>query len=283
MKKWTFIIDVARCHDCNNCFLSCKDEFCDNDHGTYSLSQPKHGQRWMNIKRTERGQYPRVDVGYLSQPCMHCDESSCMSAAQNDAVYKRDDGIVIIDPVKAKGQKQLVDACPYQAIWWNEEHQVPQKCTFCAHLLDNGWQEPRCVQACPTDALSAERLDESELAELISKEQLEVYQPELDTRPRVYYKNLYRYSRCFISGSAALPDIDECAEGAVVTLSASQFNKDLQTTTNNYGDFKIDNLLPDGESVSLKLEYPGYENQVKSVELTGSIDLGTINFSKNTV
>ena len=24
---WGLIIDVARCHDCNNCFLACKDEF----------------------------------------------------------------------------------------------------------------------------------------------------------------------------------------------------------------------------------------------------------------
>jgi Fe-S-cluster-containing dehydrogenase component len=281
MKKWTFIIDVAKCHDCNNCFLACKDEFCDNDHLPYSISQPNHGHRWMNIQRTERGQYPRVDVGYLSQPCMHCDEPACLSAAENGSIYKRDDGIVIIDPVKSKGQKNLVESCPYHAIWWNEEKQIPQKCTFCAHLLDNGWAEPRCVQSCPTGAMSVHLLDDVELNGLVTKKKLEVYQPQLNTKPRVYYKNLYRFTRCFISGSAALSDVDECAEGAVVTVSGIQLNIDLRTETNNYGDFKIDDLIPDGQKIILQLEYPGYEKQIKNLKLTDSIDLGTIHFLKN--
>ena len=32
---------------------------------------------------------------------------------------------MLIDPVKAKGRKDLVDTCPYGHIWWNEEYQVP--------------------------------------------------------------------------------------------------------------------------------------------------------------
>jgi Fe-S-cluster-containing dehydrogenase component len=138
MKKWNLIIDVGKCHDCNNCFLACKDEHVGNDWPPHSAGQPWHGQRWMNIMRKERGQYPLVDVAYRPTPCMHCDRPHCMEAAGNRAVHKRDDGIVIIDPEKARGQKGLVDACPYGATWWNEEKELPQKCTFCAHLLDDG-------------------------------------------------------------------------------------------------------------------------------------------------
>ena len=36
MKKWNMIIDVAKCHDCNNCFLACKDEHVENDWPPYS-------------------------------------------------------------------------------------------------------------------------------------------------------------------------------------------------------------------------------------------------------
>jgi len=276
MKKWTFIIDVAKCHDCNNCFLACKDESCGNDHLPYSLSQPKHGHRWMNIQRVERGQYPRVDVGYLPQPCMHCDEPACMQADTNNSISKRDDGIVIIDPVKAKGQKQLVDACPYHAIWWNEEEEVPQKCTFCAHLLDDGWQQPRCVQACPTEALSARLLDDSELAEMINTEQLEVYHPEHHTRPRVFYKNLFRYTSSFVAGGVALQDIDECAEKATVTLSGASMEQELEILTNNYGDFKFDSLSARGESFTLSVEYPGYEKQVRQFTFKESLNLGVL-------
>jgi Fe-S-cluster-containing dehydrogenase component len=72
-----------------------------------------------------------------------------MKAATDGAVRKRPDGIVIIDPVKSKGQKQIVDACPYGAVTWNEEKQIPQAWPFDAHLLDHGWTRTRAEQACP--------------------------------------------------------------------------------------------------------------------------------------
>ena len=105
MDKWNLIIDVEKCEDCNNCFLACKDEHVDNDWPGYAVSQPLHGQLWMNIMRKERGQYPLIDVAYLPVPCMHCDNAPCIKAARDGAVYKRDDGIVIIDPIKAMDQK----------------------------------------------------------------------------------------------------------------------------------------------------------------------------------
>ena len=55
----------------------------------------------------------------------------------------REDGIVIIDPEKSKGQKQIVDSCPYGAISWNEGKQIPQAWPFDAHLLDEGWTRTR--------------------------------------------------------------------------------------------------------------------------------------------
>jgi Fe-S-cluster-containing dehydrogenase component len=220
MKKWNLIIDVAKCEDCNNCFLSCKDEFGDNDFPGYSAAQPKHGHRWMNIMRKERGMCPAIDVAYLPTPCMHCDNALCIKQAKEGAVYKRDDGIVIIDPEKSKGQKEIVDACPYGVIWWNEERNIPQKCTLCAHLLDAGWKEPRCVQACPTGALRVIRAEDAEMQKIVDSENLECLHPEFNTKPRVYYKNLYRYLKCFIGGSVAFEKegITDCAEGARVAL-----------------------------------------------------------------
>src|SRR5574340_1175107 len=139
MNRWNLIIDVAKCHDCNNCYLACKDEFFENDFPPYSAAQPRHGHRWIDLERKERGRYPRVDVAYLPLSCMHCENASCIPASPNGAVHRRADGIVLIDPVKAKGQRAIVDACPYRVIYWNEESQLPQKCTLCAHLLDEGW------------------------------------------------------------------------------------------------------------------------------------------------
>ncbi len=97
------VIDVDRCMDCNDCFLADKDEFTGNDFPPYSVAQPWSGHRWMNIMRTERGQYPLVQVAYRPTPCLHCDDAPCIKDSPAGTVYKRDDGLVIIDPVKAEG------------------------------------------------------------------------------------------------------------------------------------------------------------------------------------
>jgi Fe-S-cluster-containing dehydrogenase component len=142
VKKWNIIIDVAECTNCNLCALSCQDEYAGNDWPGVAAEMPRHGHRWIDIKRKERGQHPLVDVAYLPVMCQHCDDAPCIKAAKDGAVTKRADGIVIIDPIKAKGQKQIVEACPYDAVFWNEEKQLPQAWPFDAHLLDPGPPPP---------------------------------------------------------------------------------------------------------------------------------------------
>ncbi len=156
MKKPGIAVNSARCMACYACFMACKDEHCGWD-TPVSKAQPELGQYWMNIVEWERGDNERrIRTATVPTMCDHCDNPECAKAAKNGAVYKREDGIVIIDPEKAVGQKQIVDACPAGVIYWNEELQLPQKCTMCAHLLDDpdypGF-EPRCVEACPNQAL----------------------------------------------------------------------------------------------------------------------------------
>jgi ferredoxin len=193
-----------------------------------------------------------------------------MGEPGDEAMYKRDDGIVIIDPVKARGRKDILDSCPYDVIWWNDEKEIPQKCTLCVHLLEDGWKAPRCVQACPTGALQIVSVEESEMQRLIEDKKLEPYKPEYQTEPRVYYANLYRYTNCFIAGSVALKDIDECAEGAQITLTNLSGGRNHLVETNNYGDFKFDGLERNSGEYSLKIEYPGYQTQELNVNLKES-------------
>jgi Fe-S-cluster-containing dehydrogenase component len=276
MKKWNLIIDVAKCEECHSCFLSCKDENVDNDFLPFSIAQPRHGQRWLDILTKERGQFPLIDVANMPVMCMHCDNAPCIKKAKDGAVYKLDSGIVIIDPVKAKGQKDIVSSCPYKAIWWNEEKQTPQKCTMCAHLLTDGWKEPRCVQACPTGAMRILSAEDSEMAGIVKEEKLEVLHPEWKTLPRVYYKNLYRYLKCFIAGSVAFQKdgITDCANGAKVTLYRKS-EKIGEMTADNYGDFKFDNI-DEGEGYRLEIAYGTYPVKTVGVSLTASQNAGTI-------
>ncbi len=275
MKKWNFILDVKLCQGCNNCFLACRDEFFENDFQPYSLAQQRHGQKWMSIKQKERGQYPRIDVAYLTAPCMQCDDAPCIKKSDG-AVYKREDGIVIIDPEKSKGKKDIVKTCPYNAISWNEESQVPQKCTFCVHLLEEGWKVPRCVQSCPTEALTAVNLEDEEMAALVTSENLEYYKPELGTKPRVYYKNLYRFTTCFISGGVAFKDTDECTEGATVSLKDPSGSLIVSVKTNNYGDFKLDGITKNSGLYTIDIEYPEYGKLTLTEEVSESRNLGVV-------
>jgi Fe-S-cluster-containing dehydrogenase component len=278
MKKWNLVVDVALCHDCNDCFLADKDEFVGNDFPPYSVAQPWSGHRWMNIERKERGQYPIVQVAYLPTPCMHCDDAPCIKDSPAGAVYKREDGLVIIDPVKAKGHPEITDTCPYGAIYWNEEAQVAQKCTGCAHLLDEGWTETRCSQVCPTGALTLVLADDAQMAKRTAAEGLEAYKPQLGTRPRVLYKNLYRWEKVFVSAAVVFKDSDECAEGAKVTLSAAGA-KVGEAVANNYGEFVVDRLQPGGE-YDVAIEAPGYKTYRGKAKPDKSLNLGLIFLEK---
>lgn len=277
MKKWNLIVDVARCNNCNNCFLANKDEHVDNDFPGYAAPQPRHGHRWINILRHERGSAPMVDVAYLPTMCNHCDEAPCVKASSDGAVYKRSDGIVIIDPQRAAGKKEIVGSCPYGAIWWNDEHNVAQSWIFDAHLLDHGWDEPRCAQVCPTGAIRSVKAEDAEMAEIAAKEALEVLYPELGTKPRVYYRNLYRCTKCFIGGSVAIDrnGVVDCLAGAGVTLTRAGASL-AEQRSDGYGDFKFDRLDKDSGAYAIEISQPGHGKKMVEVQLGESQYLGTI-------
>jgi Fe-S-cluster-containing dehydrogenase component len=276
MKKWNMIIDVAECTNCNLCTLATMDEYVGNDWPGYAAPMPRHGHQWINILQKERGQVPMIDIAYVPTMCNQCDNAPCMKADKTGAIGKRDDGIVIIDPVKAKGREDLVDACPYGHIWWNEELQLPQAWPFDAHLLDQGWQQTRGHQACPTGAMRAIKVEDEEMARMARDQGLEVMRPELGAKPRVYYRNLWRFTKCFIGGSvsAEANGAVDCVEGAAVRL-LKEGAPVAETTTDNYGDFKFDRLNENSGRYGVEISVNGRKKTVEAT-LGVSINLGEI-------
>jgi Fe-S-cluster-containing dehydrogenase component len=275
-KQRYFIIDIAKCRDCHNCSISCNGEHEGNDWPGYTVSQPKHGHVWMEVIRTERGQFPVVDVAYRPTPCMQCQEAPCVMAS-GGAISRRPDGIVIIDVEKALGRKDLIAACPYGSIYWNAERAVPQKCTLCAHLLDDGYQQPRCVQSCFTGALRVEHLEETQMARLVQAEGLAQIHPEWGTRPNTYYKNLFRFDKVFIAGSAALRvgDFVDCAKGAKARLFRGQ-ELLAEVMTDACGDFKFDQLEEDSGVYAIEVSLDGDRSGRVLVELGKSRNVGIV-------
>jgi Fe-S-cluster-containing dehydrogenase component len=243
--KWNLIVDVARCGNCNNCALAAKDELVGNEFPGYSAPHAAQGPGVMRLRRHVRGATPMVDVAYVPVMCNHCDDAPCIKAAGDGSIRKREDGIVIIDPVKAKGRRDLVAACPYGAIVWNEEQQLPQNWFFDAHLLDAGAPAPRCVGVCPTEVFQAVKTSDSDMAERAARENLRVLEPELGTRPRVWYKNLARADHCFIGGTVSRTSdgVRDCVAGASVELYQND-SLLMSSTTDAFGDFRFDGLAP---------------------------------------
>ena len=268
MEKKRLIIDLARCVGCFNCLAACKDEFAGNSWLPYTDSQMKHDQKWIDVHRHERGAAPYTDVCYVPKLCNHCENADC-EKAYPDAVKRRGDGIVLLDPEKAKGARALVSACPHGMISWNDELETAQKCTMCAHLLDSGWKEPRCVQACPLRAISIVSCGDAEFSEMIAGQELTPL-ANGSHNPRVMYKNLHRYSCCFISGALACEADGEerAASGAAVELYR---NGELicSAETDFFGEFKIDRIPSGGGVYELLYYYKGYEPVRTEVTVNG--------------
>jgi Fe-S-cluster-containing dehydrogenase component len=252
--KWTLVVDIEKCNGCYNCFISAKDEYVDNAEPGYFAPQPRHGHAWVDLKRVERGAVPITDAAFMPVMCNHCDNAPCMKAAKNNAVTKRADGIVIIDPTKSKGQRAIMDSCPYGAIFWNEELDIPQAWPFDAHLLDRGWDRPRCVSACATGALTTQKLDDKALAALVERENLSVARPELNTQPRVFYKNLHRITAHFIAGTVfqSKDGVVDCLVGAPIRIDGPKGESWL-LKTDDFGEFKLDGLAPDSGDYTIAI------------------------------
>jgi len=265
------LIDITRCNGCFNCQLACKDEHVDNDWPPYAKLQPDLGQFWMHVHEVERGTVPKVKVAYVPKPCMQCEKPRCEEAGRNGAVYKRKDGIVMIDPEKSKGQRQIVESCPYGCIFWNQALDIPQKCTSCAHLLDQGYKEPRCVEACCTGALMFGEYDQ--LKKVIKERKAEVLNPEFGLKPRVYYIGL---PKKFIAGTVLCQKICEPLEDAQITLSNLSTLESITTRADNYGDFEYEGLET-GTTFSVLIEKKGYQDKrIEPVRTEKDVYLGEI-------
>lgn len=246
MKNYVLIVDVDKCTQCYNCVLSCKDEHFGSDFSPISTGCKELGQSWLDINIEERGENDQILVSCWPEGCRHCAEPECVKAG-GGAAYRREDGIVILDPAKAKDEA-ITGACPYNAIVWNDEKGIAQKCTMCAHLLDAGEKEPRCVEACPASCLTFGDANDpkSKVSRLIAGSS------ELAAQTGVvrYFNKIGR----IIAGCVYLSE-KEVAEGAEIRLIDGK-NIVSKIYSNGFGDFRFKNLS-EGAAYSLEILYPG--------------------------
>jgi Fe-S-cluster-containing dehydrogenase component len=189
-----FAIDHHKCIGCHACTVACKSE---NDVPVGDF------RTW--VKYTEVGSFPAVKRHFAVLRCNHCTNAPCVTICPVTALHKRPDGIVDLDRDACIGCKSCLQACPYDALYLNEDTGGAEKCHFCAHRIEQNL-EPACVVVCPERAiLVGDAHDPEDTVGAIARaEGTLVRRPEQHTGPNVYYIGSHPVP--LSPGSAAEPD-----------------------------------------------------------------------------
>ena len=198
MARYGMVVDLATCLGCEACMAACSQE----------NETPYWSGGWRTqVNDVQRGEFPSVTRQFFPRLCMHCENAPCVEVCPTGATHRTAEGIVLVDYEKCMGCKACVIACPYGARYAYEaedvkrareiygednQHRVPHvdKCTFCAHRLDEGLQ-PACAATCPGEARLFGDLDDprSRVAQLVNSNQAKPIGTSFGTRPRVFYKS----------------------------------------------------------------------------------------------
>lgn len=175
--KFGFIIDNRKCIGCHACTTACKSEH----------NVPVGVNRtW--VKQVEKGVFPNTRRLFSVMRCNHCTDAPCVEICPVEALYIRPDGIVDFDNRRCIGCKSCMQACPYDALYIDPVNSTAAKCNYCAHRVDIGL-EPACVNVCPEHAIISGDMDDpdSEIAQLLAREQVSVRKAAKGTVPNLYY------------------------------------------------------------------------------------------------
>lgn len=175
--RYGFAIDQRTCIGCHACTVACKTEH-----------QIPLGQFRTWVKYVDKGVYPTTSREFGVLRCNHCTDAPCVTVCPTKSLFKRDDGIVDFDSERCIGCKSCMQACPYDAIYIDEDSHTAAKCNFCAHRVDQGL-EPACVVVCPTRSIWVGDLDDEAtgISRLLASHPTSVRAPEQNTGPNVFY------------------------------------------------------------------------------------------------
>ncbi|HUY61749.1 MAG TPA: 4Fe-4S dicluster domain-containing protein, partial [Candidatus Dormibacteraeota bacterium] len=157
--QWAMVFDLRYCDGCKACTLACQERH---------YLPPE--QTWINV-------FPMEDAAgrtyHMPRPCMMCENPPCVQVCPVGANIRTDEGLVLVDQSRCIGTRICMNACPYQARYFNwsapravpklpmpatPEWPVPQqqgtvgKCVLCADRLPHG-ELPACVAGCPMGAI----------------------------------------------------------------------------------------------------------------------------------
>jgi Fe-S-cluster-containing dehydrogenase component len=210
-KRWAMAIHLEKCWEVKGC-TDCIDA-CHRIHNVPDLGTIKEEIKWLWTDRYEKI-FPEHEFEFTDNPhrlkltpllCNHCDDPPCIKFCPTRATWRREDGIVMMDFHRCIGCRYCMAGCPYGSRSFNWKDPRPfikkinlefptrtkgvvEKCNFCEERLVQGLL-PACVEACKEKALVFGDLKqpESEIRKTLQNKTVYQRQPELGTKPKVYY------------------------------------------------------------------------------------------------
>lgn len=150
-KMKRILIDDQKCMACDTCQIACCVAHSDSQtlYGAIAQPQPPTSRVHVEVGGQGRG-FP---LG-----CRQCQDPQCVKACVTKALTLNADGVTIYDKARCIGCLMCFMACPFGAIaeaGGTLGAYSVSKCDLCVSL----GQDPACVEACPTHALSFEDPD----------------------------------------------------------------------------------------------------------------------------
>ncbi len=128
MAHFEINIDEKLCWGCRTCEVACKQE-----------NRAAKGVRLISVREDGPRQVDdRSEFIFQVNLCRHCDDPPCADVCPEAAICKRDDGIVVMDYELCTGCQACIQECPYDAIAYDPDRSIAQKCNLCHHRVDQG-------------------------------------------------------------------------------------------------------------------------------------------------
>ena len=166
MGRVKFLCDVERCIDCGGCVIACKE----GNHVPVGVNR----RQVITINQGKPGEKS------ISVACMHCADAPCIAVCPVDAIYQREDGVVLVSKPTCIGCGYCFMACPFGAPQFPKSgvfgsRGAMDKCTYCAGGPEETFSKeertlygqnriaegkpPLCAALCATKSLLAGEAD----------------------------------------------------------------------------------------------------------------------------
>ena len=144
--------DMHKCTACRSCEIACAIRHSNSGDLYGAMREEPRPSRLVHVVSSR--------LSPFALRCQHCKDAACIDACKTGAT-QRDPltGKVLIDRDKCVGCWMCVMVCPFGAVFPDAKTDKALKCDLC-----EGFDDPACVAACPTRALSLEEVEDENVA-----------------------------------------------------------------------------------------------------------------------